>query len=163
TVAASESLPDPADWRVTWYRALAALAAGDAATAAGGFESVYDMLPGEAAPKLAIAACAERPRQSPLPAPRYQIGLRPYPACVGAAFGLARAKLAVGARAGSVSALESVPAYSSRHVTAQATAVRVRLAAGVGELVEAELLELSDRIQRLELDQWRREQLAATL
>jgi serine/threonine-protein kinase PknG len=153
----------PDDWRITWYRALAALAAGDAATALAGFEQVYDLLPGEAAPKLAIAACAERTGQPAIAVRCYEMVWRTDQAYVGAAFGLARARLAVGDRAAAIAALESVPEYSSRYVTAQAAAVRARLAAGTAGLVEPELLEIGDRIQRLNLDQRLREHLTVGL
>ncbi|MFC6010191.1 serine/threonine-protein kinase [Nocardia lasii] len=47
------------DWRPAWYRAQAALLTGDFATATDYFESVYAALPGEPAPKLALAATLE--------------------------------------------------------------------------------------------------------
>ena len=48
-----------ADWRVTWYQGLRALAAGEPAVAQAVFSSVYDELPGELAPQLALAFTAE--------------------------------------------------------------------------------------------------------
>ena len=47
------------DWRPVWYRAQAALLTGDYFAAAADFESVYAALPGEPAPKLALAAALE--------------------------------------------------------------------------------------------------------
>ncbi len=48
-----------ADWRVGWYRGVAALAAGEADAAAREAQAVYRHLPGELAPKLALAHAAE--------------------------------------------------------------------------------------------------------
>src|SRR6185437_3993388 len=57
---------DPADWRIAWTDGLRQLAAGEtdtdgagAAAARGAFSAVYDDLPGELAPKLALAFAAE--------------------------------------------------------------------------------------------------------
>src|SRR6266542_2907349 len=49
----------PGDWRVHWHRGLAALASDHISDAKAAFEIVYDFVPGEAAPKLALAVCAE--------------------------------------------------------------------------------------------------------
>ncbi len=50
-------LGDSGDWRPDWYRGLAELAAGRPGRQ--WFDLVYDLLPGEAAPKLALAVDAE--------------------------------------------------------------------------------------------------------
>src|SRR5205823_4548591 len=58
---------DPSDWRIAWADGLRRLAAGEtdadatagAAAAGGAFSAVYDELPGELAPKLALAFAAE--------------------------------------------------------------------------------------------------------
>ena len=44
-----------ADWRVAWYDGLLALASGDLRRAEAQFDAVYSALPGELAPKLALA------------------------------------------------------------------------------------------------------------
>ncbi len=49
----------PHDWRIDWYRALIELAGGRPRVAHVAFDSVYDELPGEIAPKLAMAFSAE--------------------------------------------------------------------------------------------------------
>jgi serine/threonine-protein kinase PknG len=46
-------------WRTHWYSGFAALLRGEFAEAFGQFELVLDALPGEAAPKVALAATAE--------------------------------------------------------------------------------------------------------
>ena len=61
-VLADLAADDPSDWRVAWYtglRDLAARAPGGAQIAQGAFSAVFDELPGELAPKLALAFAAE--------------------------------------------------------------------------------------------------------
>ena len=53
------SATHPDDWRVVWYRGVAALATGDHESAALSFDAIYDAFPGEPAPKLALGLCAE--------------------------------------------------------------------------------------------------------
>ncbi len=61
-VLADLAAADPADWRIAWYNGLRDLAArgpSGAQVAQGAFSAVYDELPGELAPKLALAFAAE--------------------------------------------------------------------------------------------------------
>ncbi len=48
---------EPDDWRLDWYRGLVALANGLPKDAQQRFTAVYDMLPGEAAPKNSRSRC----------------------------------------------------------------------------------------------------------
>ena len=50
---------DPADWRIAWHNGLRELASGRPDAARAAFTAVYDELPGEPAPKLALAFAAE--------------------------------------------------------------------------------------------------------
>ena len=50
---------DPWEWRAAWYSGVAALAHGDHDRALAEFRSVYATLPGELAPKVAMAQAAE--------------------------------------------------------------------------------------------------------
>ncbi|MER6910786.1 tetratricopeptide repeat protein [Streptomyces sp. NPDC000594] len=118
----------PADaWRTVWYRGLTALAAGDHGTAADCFDAVYDALPGEPAPKLALALCAEVLGRTESAAEFYRLVWTSDLSYVGAAFGLARVRLTAGDRAGAVAALESVPELSVHCTAARVAAVRARL------------------------------------
>ncbi|WP_278045288.1 tetratricopeptide repeat protein, partial [Actinomadura roseirufa] len=151
----------PGDWRVEWYRAVALLAAGRLDEAAPRFDRLYGLLPGEAAPKLALAYCRER--SAPGEAVRlYELVWRTDRGYINAAFGLARVHLAAGDRGGAVAALDSVPTISIRYMPAQAaavaTAVRGRPA---GELTAADLVAAGDRLTGLDLDGERRDRLAA--
>ncbi|GGP57827.1 serine/threonine protein kinase [Streptomyces abikoensis] len=117
----------PDDWRTVWHRGVHALAVGDHATAALSFDAVYDAFPGEPAPKLALGLCAEVLGQLDNAAEYYHLVWVTDPGFVGAAFALARVRLAAGDRAGAVAALESVPAASIHCTAARVAAVRARL------------------------------------
>ena len=60
SLATSEMLrDDPWEWRAVWLQGLAALAARDAQGAQSSFNAVYGQVPGELAPKLALAFACE--------------------------------------------------------------------------------------------------------
>ncbi|WP_069885643.1 serine/threonine-protein kinase [Streptomyces luteocolor] len=117
----------PDDWRVVWYRGVAALATGDFENAALSFDAVYDAFPGEPAPKLALGVCAEVLGQLDNAAEYYRLVWTTDPSYVSAAFGLARVQLASDDRPGAVRTLESVPESSIHYTAARVAAVRARL------------------------------------
>ncbi|QIS22695.1 serine/threonine-protein kinase [Nocardia terpenica] len=129
---------EAADWRIGWYRGLAALAGADMALARDCFEAIYDLLPGEAAPKLALAAAAECAGHAAAAARLYELVWRTDHNYPSAAFGLARTLLARQNFDGAIAAAESVPPTSSHYLPARLAAVRIRvLAATERYLVEA--------------------------
>ncbi|MFB7664466.1 tetratricopeptide repeat protein [Kitasatospora sp. NPDC056138] len=177
----------PDDWRVVWYRGLAALvtAASGASgstdvsggTAAGGawasadpariseaaeaFDAVYDAFPGEAAPKLGLAVCAELLGAGEDAAEFYRLVGSTDRAYVSAAFGLARVRLAAGDRPGAVRALEAVPEASAHFTAARIGAVRARLRGRApAEPLGPDLVRCSEQLSGLALDARRREELA---
>ncbi|MFB9734997.1 tetratricopeptide repeat protein [Streptomyces thermocoprophilus] len=117
----------PDDWRVVWYRGVTSLVTGDHESAAVAFDAVYDAFPGETAPKLALAVCAEVLGQLDNAAEYYRLVWSTDPGCVSAAFGLARVQLAAGDRGSAVRTLESVPESSIHYTAARVAAVRARL------------------------------------
>ncbi|MFE0960281.1 serine/threonine-protein kinase [Streptomyces fungicidicus] len=159
---------DPDDWRVVWYRGVAALVTGDHEGAALAFDAVYDAFPGEIAPKLALGVCAEVLGQLDNAAEYYRLVWATDPSCVSAAFGLARVRLAAGDRGGAVRTLESVPESSIHYTAARVAAVRARLrgrtaAAGDVPFLD-DLSAAAGQVEALEaygLDPARRELLAA--
>ncbi|MFE2334655.1 serine/threonine-protein kinase [Streptomyces coelicoflavus] len=158
----------PDDWRVVWYRGLAALVTGAHEDAALAFDAVYDAFPGEIAPKLALALCAEVLGQLDNAAEYYRLVWASDPSHVSAAFGLARVQLAGGDRAGAVRTLESVPETSVHCTGARVAAVRARLrqrTAAAGDLgFLDDLLAAARQVETLDvygLDPARREQLSA--
>ncbi len=158
----------PDDWRVVWYRGLAALVTGDHEAAALAFDAIYDAFPGEIAPKLALGLCAEVLGQLDNAAEYYRLVWSSDPSHVSAAFGLARVQLAGGDRAGAVRTLESVPESSIHCTAARVAAVRARLrqrTAGAGDVAFLDdLVAAARQVEALDvygLDPARREQLSA--
>jgi serine/threonine-protein kinase PknG len=155
---------DPDDWRLEWFRGVTALAAGHADTACAAFDTVYSTLPGEVAPKLALAAASECAGRD-WPAGRYYaLVARTDPAAADAVFGLARVRMRAADRAGALQALDAVPDTSSGYVVAQLAAVDVVLSGRSGaDIGEAGLRAAAARVQRLRLDaatgQWVRGRL----
>jgi serine/threonine-protein kinase PknG len=161
-VLAALAVSDPGDWRVAWHNGLRELAAGRAPVAAGAFSLAYDELPGELAPKLALAVAAEAAGDLATADRYYRLVWISDRSYVSAAFGLARTRLAAGDRAGAIEALASVPDTSSYHVAAQTAAVRM-LVSGAGGASEDELRAAADRLSRLTLDDASRQRLTVEI
>jgi serine/threonine-protein kinase PknG len=126
------------------------LTAGDARAATTAFDTVLATLPGESAPKLALAAAAECAGDDAV-AGRYYLQVnRPNPDIADAAFGQARVALRAGRPEVALAALDTIAPTSSQYVTAQTVAVRVMLGGSVDEGV---LRAAADRVGRLTLDQ----------
>ncbi|MFG2822370.1 tetratricopeptide repeat protein [Kitasatospora sp. NPDC048365] len=160
TLAALET-DHPGDWRVVWSRGLCALADGRADEAADSFDALYDAFPGEAAPKLALAVCAELLGQYEDATAFYRLVSSTDPTYVSAAFGLARVRLATGDRPGAVTALEGVPEVSAHFTSARIGTVRARLRGRTAEEpLGPELTRCSDQLTALALDDRRREELS---
>ncbi|MGX1130750.1 serine/threonine-protein kinase PknG [Streptomyces glaucescens] len=157
----------PDDWRVVWYRGVAALVTGDHEGAALAFDAIYDAFPGETAPKLALGLCAEVLGQLDNAAEYYRLVWSTDPSCVSAAFGLARVQLAAGDRRGAVRTLESVPESSIHYTAARVAAVRARLRQRTATASDVPFLDdltaAAGQVEALDaygLDPTRREQLA---
>jgi serine/threonine-protein kinase PknG len=119
---------------------------------------VLDALPGEAAPKLALALCAERTRDAEFAARYYEIVWQTDRSYVSAAFGLARARFALGDRTGTAAALEAVPESSRYGVTARLCAVLARHRGYAdGQPPVADFFTAAECLHTLDLDERRRE------
>ena len=160
---------DPSDWRIAWTDGLRALAvggagdastAGGAATAGGAFSAVYDDLPGELAPKLALGFAAEAAGDTAWASRYFRLVWTVDRSCISAAFGLARTCLAAGDRPGAIAALAAVPETSSHHAAAQIAAVRILVSPGV---TSNDLRQADGRLGRLTLDEARRQQLTVEI
>ncbi|MFD0276804.1 tetratricopeptide repeat protein [Kitasatospora sp. NPDC127111] len=129
--------------------------------AAEAFDAVYDAFPGESAPKLALAICAELLGDGGDATEFYRLVWSTDHAYLSAAFGLARVRLAVDDRAGAVDVLESVPATSSQFTAARIAAVRARLRERPAtDPLGADLGAGSAQLTALRLDDRRREELS---
>ncbi|MFJ6699160.1 tetratricopeptide repeat protein [Streptomyces sp. NPDC091272] len=141
---------DHPNWRLTWHHGLLALWRADrggrtaarqgTADATSGeaelraaqrhFLRVHGAVPGEYAPKLALAYCAERLGEPSAPGltaeALYRTVLARNPSQGGAALGLARIALADGDRERARRALERVPPESRDHAVVRIAEIRVR-------------------------------------
>jgi serine/threonine-protein kinase PknG len=159
--AQGEQVELPFEWRISWYRGLLALAARRPRDARVAFDHVYDVVPGELAPKLALAVSAECCADYFAAARLYELVWRTDRSYVSAAFGLARTYLAQGDRSGALEVLESVPDRSSHFLAAQMAIVATRtMWTPPDRLTERDLADAGTRLERLNLDAERRTRLA---
>ena len=130
----------PGDWRLPWYRGQCALLDGRYDDAATDFTEVLAELPGELAPKLALAATAELRGEVPDATRYYEAVWRTDDSYVSAAFGLARQRAAGGDRDGAISALDRVSAASAHCAPAGVTSIEILLDGREPETVEEQTL-----------------------
>ena len=155
---------DPWDWRAGWFRGLAHLARGAAPEARRSFAAVYAAVPGELAPKLALALAAEQAGQPGEAVRWYEIVARTDPSITSASFGLARCRLQTGDRSGAIAAYERVPDSSSGYNDAQIARIRcLNGSAGDSEPTVAELLAAGSILEQLSLDAEHHDRLTADL
>ncbi len=159
-VLADLAAEDPSDWRIAWYTGLRQLATGQAQAAQGAFSAVFDELPGELAPKLALAFAAEAAGDAAAAGRYFRLVWTVDKSYISAAFGLARARLAAGDRPGAIAALAGVPDASSHHAEAQIAAVRILVSGdGQGGVSGDDLRQADGRLTQLVLDDVKRQQL----
>jgi len=145
----------PYDWRLDWHHGLLALAREQVAAARRHFDRVYAAIPGEYAPKLALGHCAERLGRRHEALTFYEaVGLR-NPSLGSAAFGAARARLALGgetAREEAVRELDAVPQHSRHRTAARTAAVRIGIEyVRTGECDDRAPQRLGEVLRRLAL------------
>ena len=150
-LAELSAAPGPVDWRVTWYAGLCELAAARPDHARTAFSAVYDDLPGELAPKLALGFAAEAAGDVAAARHYFQLTWTIDRSYVSAGFGMARACLAGGDRAAAIAAVAAVPETSSHYAAAQIAAVRLLVAGGAG-LSAGDLRQADVRLGRLALE-----------
>lgn len=131
---------DPWDWRAVWLLGLDAIMRRDPAAALESFRAVYAQVPGELAPRLAIALAQELARDHEAAERSYLTCLRTDAAyTVAAAFGVARTRAARGDHAGAIDAVEDVPPTSGAYPRARwlRADLMTRTGGGVAPLLEA--------------------------
>jgi serine/threonine-protein kinase PknG len=154
---------DRREWRGHWYRGLSLAAQGRAAEAGLAFELVYAELPGELSPKLAIALAAELAGDLAAAERNYDIVSSTDPGFLSASFGLARVRVARGDVAGAVAAYQRVPPGSSLHAYAQLALARTLIRGGSAPPTAGDLARASSVVERLQLPDQRRAELAVQL
>ena len=113
---------DPWEWRAVWVSGLSALDSGDFAGAQSAFNAVYGQVPGELAPKLALALACERGGEAAIAEDLYRTCASTDANYVAAsAFGMARIRAARGDVAGAIQALDLVPSTSRNYAEARRT------------------------------------------
>jgi serine/threonine-protein kinase PknG len=143
----------PGDWRLSWYGAQCALLEGDFDTAATEFDVVLATLPGELAPKLALAATAELRNVSADATRYYQTVWQTDRGYFSAAFGLARQRARVDDRAGAIKVLDQVAPTSAQSPAAATAAIETLLDGRTPEnLDEQTLVEAGRRTAALNLE-----------
>jgi serine/threonine-protein kinase PknG len=143
----------PGDWRLMWYSGQCALLEGEFDKAAADFNVVAAALPGELAPKLAIAATAELRDARDEAARHYATVWRTDHSYVSAAFGLARLRAGAGDRAAAISALDEVDPASAHFTAAGAIAIEILLDGRTPEsLDEQTLLDAGRRAAALNME-----------
>lgn len=141
---------ESSDWRIQWHDALIKLADGHASAAVSEFDAVYQALPGEVVPKLALGLCREYLGEFGAAEQLYRMVWRADRSYVSTAFGLARTLVRLGDRAGAVTATDEVH-DSSRHAIAARIAAFRLLTGPCGESdgpTETELGEAAKRLER---------------
>ncbi|MEO7058963.1 MAG: tetratricopeptide repeat protein, partial [Lapillicoccus sp.] len=150
---------DPWEWRAVWMQGLRALQQGDPRSAQSAFNAVYGQVPGELAPKLALAYSCETSGE-------LDIAENLYAACArtdanytpAAAFGMARLRHQRRDLAGAVEALDLIPSTSRAYALARQARADLLAQPGVGldalaqahSSIEGVLMDPADRA-RLEV------------
>ncbi|WP_278313806.1 serine/threonine-protein kinase [Lolliginicoccus levis] len=149
---------DKQHWRLDWYCAFTELLLGEFEHAFNHFETVLTALPGESAPKVALAATAELILDHwetdddltwhKFAEKYYRTVWRTDHNVISAAFGLARQLVHAGNRTGGVRALDQVP-LSSRHYHIARLSSVMALIGGrpVEDITENELREAARRVE----------------
>ncbi|MGY4653532.1 tetratricopeptide repeat protein [Mycobacterium sp. URHB0021] len=141
------------DWRLKWYCGQCALLEGEFDKAAADFDAVLAMLPGELAPKLAIAATAELHGARDDAVRYYEMVWRTEHSYYSAAFGLARLRARMGDWTDAVAALDQVPSSSAHFTVAGATAIEILLDGREPENADEQtLLDAGERTAALNLE-----------
>jgi serine/threonine-protein kinase PknG len=117
----------PTDWRLSWYRGRALLAQGRIKETLAAFESIMGELPGELAPKQALARAHEAAGSLDRAIEYYDAVSKADASFVSAAIGLARCRLRQGSLKEAAAAFRRVPSTSSRYAFAHTSLVRVLL------------------------------------
>lgn len=131
---------DPWDWRAVWLQGVSAIQAQAWHEAQAPFNTVYAQVPGELAPKFALAVACERGERPELAEELYAICASTDANYVTpAAFAMARLRNARGDREGTLAALQLVPPTSRGYQDARTAIAKLMLRSqsGLAELSSA--------------------------
>ena len=120
----------PEDWRLAWYRGRALLAQGKTQETLQAFETILGEMPGELAPRQAVARAYEAHGDLDSAIRYYDAVSKADASFTSAAFGLARCLERKNDRAGAADAYRRVPSASARYVQAQMALAKLLLGGG---------------------------------
>ncbi|MGV0787841.1 serine/threonine-protein kinase PknG [Mycolicibacterium sp. XJ2] len=136
-------------WRLVWFKAVSELLTAGYDSATKHFTEVLDTMPGELAPKLALAATAELAGTSDA-GKFYNTVWSTDNGVISAGFGMARAQSAAGERDDAVKTLDKVPAMSRHFTTARLTsAVTLLSGRSSSEITEQQIRDAARRVEAL--------------
>jgi serine/threonine-protein kinase PknG len=147
---------DPWEWRTDWLRGVAAHATRDAAAAIAAFDRCWSEVPGELAPKLALALAFEQAGDLDVASALHDLVVSTDPSYVAAARGLARCRANAGDVNGALDALARIPSTHLAYPAAGLEAVELLIAAGRHR-------EAATRLRQLDVDAYRRAELEVAL
>ncbi len=133
--AADETLTGIAeadDWRAAWVRGMIAFGRERLADAISAFQTVVAELPGESAPKYALALALEAAGDTSAAAEMHDFLVRADSGAIGAAFGRARCGLLQNDATAAARALASISPASSLHLRAQLALARCLILGNTG-------------------------------
>ncbi|MFT4166245.1 MAG: tetratricopeptide repeat protein [Microlunatus sp.] len=152
---------DPWEWRAVWMSGLLALQQQDFKGAQSAFNAVYGQVPGELAPKLALALSCERGGEPDLAERLYKICASTDANYVApAAFGLARVRSARGDVVAAVEALDLVPSTSRNYPESRRQRAELLYEAADGLPMLAQAM---DSIEKVRMDPVERAGLGAKI
>jgi serine/threonine-protein kinase PknG len=154
---------DPYDWRIAWLRGKQLLAENEAAEAFAFFDAVYSEIPGELAPKLALAVAAEMSSDFQCAIRFYDLVSRVDPGYTAAAFGLARCLARQQDKPGAVAAYDRVPRTSISYTHAVVGAVQTLLHPEPAEPNMQDFLHAAEALQSIAADNYLALKLQADL
>ena len=147
TVVTDMLTADPWEWRAVWMSGLAALARDDVATAQSAFNAVYGQVPGELAPKLALALACEESNELDVAESLYTTCARTDANYIApCAFGLARIRSGRADLDGAISALDLVPPTSRAYTEARRERAGQLAASGRGLPALSEAMKSVDSL-----------------
>jgi serine/threonine-protein kinase PknG len=152
---------DPWEWRAVWVAGLSALDAGDFASAQSSFNAVYGQVPGELAPKLALALACEHGGEGDIAEGLYRTCASTDANYVAAAaFGMARIRAARDDVPAAVQALDLVPSTSRSYPEARRLRAKQLYESGDGLPALAQAM---DSISGVRLDPREQSELTAEI
>ncbi len=142
---------DPWDWRAVWMQGLAAVQAHSWHEAQAPFNTVYAQVPGELAPKFALAVACEYGEQPALAEELYAICASTDANYVTpSAFAMARIRMARGDEEGTLAALSLIPPTSRGYTDARKAHAKLLLKRDGGSM--GDLAAAWDSIHAASLD-----------